>query len=798
MSSKDAEKLRKQAKAQLLAKYGRLMALYLTGKNGNFAGIPKEAKDLADSILSANDERSLRALYNVTKQLKTNSKKQMKDVPEMMGLPPPQRPVGDDYTSVVQSIPSITLSHHVLSQHKVDLYRKVKDDQGVVSFKKISSKQEKDDDTLEIKYGGTLGFRRTTEQIEEKDIKSKISLKKVDVPTWTKYFEDNKARLLESEKKWLKQRKGTLTGEEKRKCEQKLKAIDEILKQLKKDAKADAERKEKEAADKKKEEAKKSFQNALRGKIPLGECKFEGVVLGQLPDQDAVKVAIIETIDAIVSDESNPPFFINLDDSSLDQIKDVRDLQDKSLDYMLKNVYVIESEWGSATLDFKSKYQSEIDRKKAKPAAEALKVKTIKELEAKQEAEKKRREEAAALAAMKKRKEEAAKIKKLREDDLKKAAKAAELASKAEISPKPSAPPSDQMKQETKDDEPEDSGLSDPNSLYSRILRQQDEERRRMYADGGPGGEVPPSDCFDMVTVPNKGEHMARDQLELKQNSLTDVFGYTAEQNNIFKLLFLYALKHQYIKLNGVPLSQICWQDDKLKYISARTKGDLMELTRKDLKNVKLNMKKFRVVSDDFLERDELPILDDKQKSDFAAKTFPDKFNYVKVSDQGLKAKLSIDTKKYVTLEEAGKDIKWLFETAKDKGTKMNVYAFSRQKSQKQKVVGFYYPVVLIARKKQDKDTIDQKKFKFYYKNEKNENTKLIREEGYVWGTVDFSIYVQRSIVNPSTISTFAKPKRKKGKRRFTAPPAPRFVLEFEEGVTPALYSARVPEPHEL
>ena len=53
------ESLRTKAKAQLVAKYGRLMALYLTGKKGNFVGIPKEAKGLADSILSASDENRI-------------------------------------------------------------------------------------------------------------------------------------------------------------------------------------------------------------------------------------------------------------------------------------------------------------------------------------------------------------------------------------------------------------------------------------------------------------------------------------------------------------------------------------------------------------------------------------------------------------------------------------------------------------------------------------------------------------------------------------------------------------------
>ena len=164
----EVKSLKTKAKAQLVAKYGRLMALYLTGKKGNFAGIPKEAKALADSILSANDVGSLRVIYDVTKQLKTNSKVTMKYAPQLATgkpLPPSSKPVGADYTSVVQSIPSVALSQHVLSQHGVDLYLKVKY-QGVVSFKTIGSKNEKDD-TLEVGYGGTLGFRQTIEQIEE-------------------------------------------------------------------------------------------------------------------------------------------------------------------------------------------------------------------------------------------------------------------------------------------------------------------------------------------------------------------------------------------------------------------------------------------------------------------------------------------------------------------------------------------------------------------------------------------------------------------------------------------------------
>ena len=958
MSSKDAEKLRKQAKAQLIAKYGRLMALYLTGKNGNFAGIPKEAKDLADSILTANDERSLRTLYNVTKQLKTNSKKQMKDVPAMMGLPPPQ---GDDYTSVVQSIPSITLSHHVLSQHKVDLYRKKKDDQGVVSFKKISSKQEKDDDTLEITYGGTLGIGRITEQIEEKDIKSKISLKKVDVPTWTKYFEDNKARLLESEEKWLKQRKGTLTGEEKRKCEQKLKAIDEILKQLKKDEL-------KRRIDESEKIRNELFQTAVQGKIRLGEGELyldqKEQKLRDLPDQDAVKVAIIETIDARVLDESNPPFFINLDYSNLAQIKtqkDVQDLQDKSLDYMLKNVYVIESEWGSATAEFKIRYKKEIGRKnlqavkedaaKKKKEAEAKKSfegkfllkdrlffydgktqklkdlpfqaflqtalkKTIndqikrqnsflgdggfawffktpvdrnskisvlepftnetmvnnilesgvfyflentyvlavkwgaesKKLQAYYQeeidkaAEKKKKADAAAMgrlkvktatetaaaraaaqetldaikaetdAAMKKRKE-------LKNAEIKQ--RAARMTAFPRPVPKPSAPPSDQMKQETKDDEVVyDSGLSDPNSLYSRILRQKAE----MPPGQGDVDDVP-SDCFDML--PKGPYKMPLEYLELQTGILSSAASalFNTERNNIFKILFLYALKHKYMELYGVAVDLICYRDNKLYYQSSQTENKETEVKAEDLKEIMLYRNLFKEVSKNFLNRNKLPLFFGKRKSDFAAKTFPDKYRFVALAGSGIS--LTQLNKNFITLEDAEKDMKWLWNLAKERSRKLMIFVKDAEGWLGKQPI---YRIQLLGLKEaDDPKNITNESLVFQY-TVKKDNKTIIQTLPYEDASPDLTqasspmgpmlstVYVPKSIAKPAkpeTISTFARKKKTTKKKKqevkvelsnesniadvdFAAPPAPRFVMQYEEGVTPALYSARVPERHEL
>ena len=807
----EVKSLKTKAKAQLVAKYGRLMALYLTGKKGNFVGIPKEAKGLADSILSANDVGSLRVIYDVTRQLKTNSKVQMKDVPALItGRAPPSspKPAGADYTPVVQSIPSLSFRQHVV-EYTGALYLKVEDNKGVVSFKTISSKAEKND-ALEVRYG-TLGFRSTV-SIEEKDVQSKVFLKKGDVPKWEKYFEDSKARLLESEKTRLNKLKGTLTGQERKKCEDKLKEIDRILKDMKADAAKDADKTKKEA-----------FKKALEGKIPLKDCTLflngKEQKLGQL-DPDAVKRALLDTIFDNGEEDRSASYFVNITPNVLEVFTDddmlTKFFKKYDLSAILDTVYVIKSEWyrgndpnGKEAANFKEWYKEAIDDKKANAVAakaNALQKKQQEALKKKQEAdaEKARRqreqqEEVArqtAEAARRKAEAAAKAAKKKKEADRQKGKKAARRKAEADKMaarmaalpgpiPKPSAPPPEP--EETKDDELEDSGLPDPNSEYSKILRQQDEELRiaRMQ-----GGEVPPSDCFDMLSVPaTKGEPMGRDQLKVKTAAL---FGQSTEQQNIYKILFLYALKHQYMKVKGEPIGLVCYRGGKLFYKSPKTAGNEIELKTEDLKDVQLNMKKFREVSDDFLNDNELPVLDDKRKSDFAAKTFPDKFEYVRISGKEMKPKTSIDKTKYTTLKEAGKDIKWLFETAKEKRTIAYVTRFSWRK---------FFPVTLIARKFEDKGTNDLDKYRMYYKSDDGKNLPINKEDDNY-----YTFYVQNSSLQQG--SRLRRGGRGRGTRRemstkeeidsLDLSSAPRFVMDFEEGVTPALFSARIPERDEL
>ena len=736
------ESLRTKAKAQLVAKYGRLMALYLTGKKGNFAGIPKEAKALSDSILSASDEGSLTALYNVTRQLKTNSKVQMKDVPALITGRAPPKPVRPDYTPVVQSIQSLSFRQHVVSQHGVDLYLKVENNKGVVSFKTISSKAEKND-VLEVKYGTLV---KTTELIEEKDVRSKVFLKKGDVPKWKQFFEDNKAKLLEAEKTRLNKLKGTLSAQEKKKCEDKLKEIDSILKDLK----ADAKRKEKEELKRREDEAEKarneSFQKALKGKKQLKECEMylngKTQKLGQLPDPDAVKTALKKTIkEQFGGLFSSTSFFVTKDFSALDPINDETTLNDVfrgNLGTILDTVYVLESQWyrngipnGDKLATFQLYYEDEIEKKKANVAA----AKTNALQKQQQEALKKKQEADA---------EEARRQRKQQEELARQTAEAARQTA-ADKKRKAEAAAMGRLKVKT----------AAVRAAARAAAQETLDAVRAAQLDAVRASKAARTkDCFSMLSVPNKGEPMARDQLKVKTAAL---FGTSTEQQNIFKILFLYALKHQYMEVKGEPIGLVCYRGDKLYYESPKTAGNEIELKTEDLKDVQLNMKKFREVSDNFLNDDELPVLDDKRASNFAGKKFPDKFEYVRMSSisrpyskfgpfsGSIKPIRSIDTKEYTTLREANEGFKWLWKTAKQRYSgidklPMNVYV--TKTTWTRPVGNQYFPVTLIARKYNDKGADAVTKYRTYYKNDQGKNIPFDYDEDIYW-----SIYVKKTVL---------------------------------------------------
>ena len=153
-----------------------------------------------------------------------------------------------------------------------------------------------------------------------------------------------------------------------------------------------------------------------------------------------------------------------------------------------------------------------------------------------------------------------------------------------------------------------------------------------------------------------------------------------------------------------------------------------------------------------------------------------------------MKPKTKKKKKKYTTLKEVKKDLKWLWLTAKEKRTIAYVTRFSWRK---------FFPVTLIARKYRDKGTNDLDKYRMYYKSDDGKNLPINKEDDNY-----YTFYVQNSSLQQASSlrrgGTSREMPTKEEIDSLDLSSAPRFVMDFEEGVTPALFSARIPERDEL
>ena len=276
--------------------------------------------------------------------------------------------------------------------------------------------------------------------------------------------------------------------------------------------------------------------------------------------------------------------------------------------------------------------------------------------------------------------------------------------------------------------------------------------------------------------------------------------GKTAEQKNIFKILFLYGLKHEYMEVNKKPIASICWKNKTLFYKMDETEKEAKEMTDADLANIKLDMKKFRKVSDDFLKKDELPLIKDEYKSQFAAMKFPTKLRFIELKEPqkpvlASKNKLKKD---FIALDKAKKDMEWLWARAKQMGDKLEIYLGDK------KVI----PIAQLGLtyKDEEGDNITNESLYFRAKDDDDGTffQLVYQEQDLSFGNAQYergpslkTIYVPKSLTRRGNAGMLPT-SNEIADLDFAAPPAPRFVMQYEEGVTPALYSARIPEPHEL
>ena len=310
----------------------------------------------------------------------------------------------------------------------------------------------------------------------------------------------------------------------------------------------------------------------------------------------------------------------------------------------------------------------------------------------------------------------------------------------------------------------------------------------------------------ECVSFPLKKQKQPTQPLQVA----TSFFGKTAEQKNIFKILFLYGLKHEYMEVNEKPIASICWKNETLFYKMEETDEEPKEMTDADLAKIKLDMVMFRKVSDDFLNKNELPLIKNEYKSQFSAIKFPTKLRFIELKEPQepvLESKNKLK-KDFIALDKAKKDMKWLWETAKEMGDKLEIYLGDN------KVI----PIAQLGLTYKDEEGDNITNESLYFRAQDADDGTFFelvyQEEDLSFGGAQYeqgpslkTIYVPKSLIKrgnagmlPNDIKTesLGVGEGDIAEVDFAAPPAPRFVMQYEEGVTPAIYLARIPERHEL